>query len=162
MYKCYLTWYWCFINGSQNSTCPNRHHKIYQYDMTVTLNLYSRINKVQFFKTLHKIWFIDVVNKNTSRAPKMSLCGILFSLMETTHLIQRYILCSWWRHQMETFSALLAICAGNSPVPGEFPTQGQWRGALMFSLICVWINSCVNNREAGDLRRYRAHDDVTV
>ena len=30
---------------------------------------------------------------------------------------------TWWRHQMETFSALLAICAGNSPVPGEFPTQ---------------------------------------
>ena len=30
---------------------------------------------------------------------------------------------SWWRHQMEIFSALLAICAGNSPVPGEFPTQ---------------------------------------
>ena len=30
----------------------------------------------------------------------------------------------WWRHQMETFSALLAICAGNSPVPCEFPTQG--------------------------------------
>ena len=30
---------------------------------------------------------------------------------------------SWWRHQMETFSALLAICAGNSPVSGEFPAQ---------------------------------------
>ena len=29
----------------------------------------------------------------------------------------------WWRHQMETFSALLTICAGNSPVPGEFPAQ---------------------------------------
>ena len=29
----------------------------------------------------------------------------------------------WWRHQVETFSALLAICAGNSPVSGEFPTQ---------------------------------------
>ena len=29
----------------------------------------------------------------------------------------------WWRHQIETFSALLAICAGNSQVPGEFPTQ---------------------------------------
>ena len=29
----------------------------------------------------------------------------------------------WWRHQMETFSALLAICAGNSPVSGEFPAQ---------------------------------------
>ena len=34
-----------------------------------------------------------------------------------------YFLNSWWSHQMETFSALLAICAGNSPVPGEFPTQ---------------------------------------
>ena len=35
------------------------------------------------------------------------------------------VLCvlSWWRHQMETFSALLAICAGYSPVPGKFPTQ---------------------------------------
>ena len=30
---------------------------------------------------------------------------------------------SWWRHQMKTFSALLAICAGNWPVPGEFPAQ---------------------------------------
>ena len=30
---------------------------------------------------------------------------------------------TWWRHQMETFSALLAICAGKSPVPGEFPAQ---------------------------------------
>ena len=29
----------------------------------------------------------------------------------------------WWRHQMETFSALRVICAGNSPVPGEFPAQ---------------------------------------
>ena len=32
-------------------------------------------------------------------------------------------LTTWWRHQMETFSVLLAICAGNSPVTGEFPTQ---------------------------------------
>ena len=30
---------------------------------------------------------------------------------------------TWWRHQMETFSTLLAICAENSPVPGEFPAQ---------------------------------------
>ena len=29
----------------------------------------------------------------------------------------------WWRHQMETFSALLALCAGNSPDTGEFPSQ---------------------------------------
>ena len=42
------------------------------------------------------------------------------------------------------------------------PHKGQWRGALMFSLICVWINGWVNNREAGDLRRHRTHYDVIV
>ena len=46
--------------------------------------------------------------------------------------------------------------------PVNSPHKGQWRGALMISLICVWINGWVNNREAGDLRRYRAHFDVTV
>ena len=46
--------------------------------------------------------------------------------------------------------------------PGNSPHKGQWRGALMFSLICAWINGWVNNREAGDLRRHRAHCDVTV
>ena len=69
---------------------------------------------------------------------------------------------TWWRHQMETFSALLAICAGNSPVPGEFPSQRPVTRSFDVPLICVWINGWVNNREAGDLRRYRAHYDVTV
>ena len=69
---------------------------------------------------------------------------------------------SWWRHQMEAFSALLAICARNSPVPGEFPTQRPVTPSCDVSLICVWINGWVNNRKAGDLRRYRAHYDVSV
>ena len=69
---------------------------------------------------------------------------------------------TWWRHQMEAFFALLAFCAGNSPVTGEFPHKGQWRGALIFSLICAWTNCSVNNRDAGDLRRHGAHYDVTV
>ena len=69
---------------------------------------------------------------------------------------------SWWRHQMETFSALLALCAGNSPVPVNSAHKGQWRGALMFSLICARINDWVNSREAGDLRRHRGHYDVNV
>ena len=62
---------------------------------------------------------------------------------------------SLWRHQMETFSALLVLLCG------EF-TEGQWRGALMFPLICARLNACVNNREAGDLRRHRTHYDIIV
>ena len=53
---------------------------------------------------------------------------------------------SWWRHQMEIFSALLALCVGNSPVTGEFPLQRPVTRSLMFSLICAWINGSVNNR----------------
>ena len=44
----------------------------------------------------------------------------------------------------------------------NFPHKGQWRGALMFTLICARMNGWVNNREAGDLRRYRVHYDVIV
>ena len=68
----------------------------------------------------------------------------------------------WWRHQMETFSPLLDLCAGNSPVTDDFPTQRPVTRSLMFSLICTLNNCWVNNREAGDLRRQRAHYDVVA
>ena len=61
---------------------------------------------------------------------------------------------------MEQISALLAICAGNSPVTGEFLAQRPV--TRMFSLTRVCINGLVNNLEAGDLRRRPAHYDVTV
>ena len=44
----------------------------------------------------------------------------------------------------------------------NFPQKRQWRGALMFSLICALTNGWVNNRGAGDLRRRRAHYAVIV
>ena len=87
------------------------------------------------------------------------LSGLTIPVAVPTHF---RIISPWWHHQMETFSALLVICAGNSPIIGELPAQSQWRGALMISLICAWINGWVNNGEVGDLRRHRAHYDVTV
>ena len=69
---------------------------------------------------------------------------------------------AWWRHQTETFSALMAICVGNSPVNGEFPTQRPvtWSFDIFFHLR---LNKQLsNNRGAGDLRRYRAHYDVII
>ena len=61
---------------------------------------------------------------------------------------------------MKTFSTLLAICAGNSPVSGEFPSQKPVTRSfdVFFDLLLEWVN----NREAGDLRRHRAHYDVIV
>ena len=56
---------------------------------------------------------------------------------------------SSWRYRMETISALLALCVGNSPVTNA-------------SDAVVWCSGWVNNRDAGDFKRHRAHYDVTV
>ena len=46
--------------------------------------------------------------------------------------------------------------------PVNSPRKGQWRGVLMSSLICAWINGWVNNAEVSDLRRHHANYDVIV
>ena len=63
-----------------------------------------------------------------------------------------------WKH----FPRYWPFVRGIHRSPVNSPHKGQWRGALMFSLICVWINRWVNIREAGDLRRQRVHLDVSV
>ena len=69
---------------------------------------------------------------------------------------------SWWRHQMRIFSALLALCVGNPHVTGVFPSQRPMTRDFDFFLICAWTNGWENHRDAGDLRRDRAHYDVNV
>ena len=68
----------------------------------------------------------------------------------------------WWPHQMETFTRNWPFLRGIHRSPVNSPHKGQLRGTLKFSLTCAWINDWINNREAGDLRRYRTHYDVTV
>ena len=63
-----------------------------------------------------------------------------------------------WKH----FPRYWPFVRGIHRSPVNSPHKGQWRGALMFSLICVWINVWVNNREAGDLICHRAHYGVIV
>ena len=63
---------------------------------------------------------------------------------------------------MEIFSALLAICAGNSPVTGEFPTQRPVTRSFDVFFDLRPNNGWVNNGEGGDLRHNRAYYDVIV
>ena len=63
-----------------------------------------------------------------------------------------------WQH----FPRYWPFVRGINRLPMNSPHNGQWRGALMFSLICAWINGWVNNRAAGEFRRHRAHYDVTL
>ena len=63
-----------------------------------------------------------------------------------------------WKH----FPRYWPFVWGTHRSPVNSPHKGQWRGVLMFSLICAWINGWVNNREDGDLKRHHAHYDVIV
>ena len=63
-----------------------------------------------------------------------------------------------WKH----FPRYWPFVRGIQRSPVNSPHKGQWRRALMFSVIYAWINGWANNREAGDLRRHRVHYDVIV
>ena len=67
-----------------------------------------------------------------------------------------------WRFQMETFSALLALCEGNPPVTVGLPSQRPVMRSFDISVSCAWTNGRASNRDTGDLRCHRAHYDVTV
>ena len=102
--------------------------------------------------------FDHYVNKNTNASgTKKALMHGLFAFFHIAPLflrIQTHDDVIKWKHFPRNWPFVRGI--------HRSPHKGQWRGALMFSLICVWINGWVNNREAGDLRRYRGHYDVTV
>ena len=63
-----------------------------------------------------------------------------------------------WKH----FQCYWPFVQGIQRSPLKSLHKGQWYWALVFSLICTWINDWVNNREFGDLRHHWAHYDVTV
>ena len=84
--------------------------------------------------------------------------SLAFSLYVATFVSQSHDDVIKWKH----FPRYWPFVRGIHRSPVNSPHKGQWRGALMFTLICARINGWVNNREAGDFRRYRAHYDVIV
>ena len=125
--------------------------KMFPFDnvMMQSINMWwcSKIREVKNFKW--SFWILRAFSEFFEMRENVPVSILMLQAEMSDNIeVPKYYF-PWWRHQMETFSALLAIC-------------GQWREALMFSLICAWMNGWVNNREAGDLRSYRAHYDVTV
>ena len=88
-----------------------------------------------------------------------TLCHALPAMFSTILLVHRdHDDVVKWKY----FPRYWSFVRGIHRSPVNSPHKGQWRGALMFSLICARINGWVNNGEAGDLRRQRAHYDVIV
>ena len=101
--------------------------------------------------------------------------GIVYSVMHTCITLPQWVIAAVKWINLKSLGAIWVIIglgmmtSSNRNIfnvtghlCGEFPHKGQWRRALMFSLICAWINGWVNNGEAGDLRCHCTHDDVIV
>ena len=78
--------------------------------------------------------------------------------MNCTDLVEYYIEEAQWKH----FPVYWPFVRGIHRWPVYSHHKGQWRGVLMFTLVYAWRNGPANNRDDGDLRRYRAHYDLSV
>ena len=111
----------------------------------------------------HVFFPVESIFQRQTLAPWNHINKIRIHMHITTKIWLQFIFfhVAWGRHQMETFSASLALCAGNSPVPGEIPTQRPVTRSfdVYFDLR---PNKRLSKGEAGDLRRHRVHYDVTV
>ena len=117
--------------------------------------MYERIKHTLCKRLRHKRHiFVAILTKRIfNRTWLLQYTTTLHGILGTSHddVIK-------WTH----FPRYWPFVRGIHRSPVNSPHKGQWRGALMFTLICTRIKRWVNNREAGDLRRYRGHYDVTV
>ena len=118
--RCYL----CGIKLCDHTAvaCLARGLVMYTVEMTVCMLLLPGAIVCVVCTFTDIIWHQKYANRNTRGCHKepQCMCPWQIAIENRVVMMPTY---SWWRHQMDTFSALLAICAGNSPVPGEFPTQ---------------------------------------
>ena len=133
------------------STAVNGRRKL---DSGEYITSHQTVNEYIIFTKLSKISYHNYHNSND----KPWYCGWI----NVTTLMIAYIFIPWWRHQIEILSALRDLCVGSCRPPVNSPHKGQWRGTLMFSLICAWTNVWVNHWNAGDLRCHHAHYLVIV
>ena len=103
--------------------------------MHITRHLYYNCKFISRWYTSHKCGYHCPDRFPALDGAMPSACAVLTTNLdkivldnhdfEYVFIVQPFqsFICIWWRHQIKTFPALLAICAGNSPVTGEFPTQ---------------------------------------
>ena len=135
------------------------------FDIFLKALMLFKVKLCEHRKLFHSRWrllHVEILTWLAMSSPKgmVRLCN---ALKHNSAKLKRWQLEeSWWRHQMEAFSALLAIYAGNSPVTGEFPAQRPVTQSVGVFFDLRPNKGLGNNRKAGDLRRHRAHCDVNA
>ena len=121
--------------------------------------------KLCLFLIFQENWYFYIHRNHAriNRGRSANIYSRYLSIVSSNNMMVLYNIISHddvikWKH----FTRYWPFVQGIHRSPVNSPHKGQWRGALMFFFICAWINSWVNNSETGDLRRYRAHYEVTV
>ena len=116
----YINTFWSILKSS--STFANNRKGSKSVEYICWRYIYQDINltnckTLQMMRKMQKWQIREIVQSSISQKQELA----------RLHIWAWYVYCIskqiWWRHQMETFSALLALCAGNSPVTGEFPSK---------------------------------------
>ena len=127
---------------------------------------FCRVDTLLYIRWMAKPLYL-IINENSRVYSKMGILVFRSALTLPTTGISKWALNTFlvkhddvikWKH----FPRYWPFVRGIQRSPVNSPHQDQWRGALVFFLICARINGWVNNRDAGDLRRCRAHYDVIV
>ena len=123
---------YCTIDG--NSTNYKATYLCYMYEVVLTID-HLEFALIDQITTFNMAQF--------SCYSWMNSCALYITGVHSFRC--SHSLGTWWRHQMDTFSVLLALCTGNSPVTGEVSSQGQVTRSLDF-FICTLTHNQVNNR----------------
>ena len=99
--------------------------------------------------------YVPCILSNLNNIYQMATIHIWYNLSFNIPLLR-------YHFYMMTSSNGNIFCVTGPLSPVNSPHKGQWRGALVFSSICAWINVWVNSGEVGDMRRHRAHCDVII
>ena len=151
---------WTWYNNYALLACLKIYNDMTRYDgVTIKLIFPSNVN----YHGKNLSWngpraIIVAYAVFTPTSTNMPLLLVVDTLCPTAIFLNNHDDVIKWKH----FPRYWSFVRGIHRSPVNFAHKGQWRGALMFFLICVWINVWVNNGEAGDLRRHRGHCDVTV
>ena len=131
--------------------------------------LYNICTHCTYLHTIYLLLYVCVSYSRTLAPVATVICWLYPTLNKSYLIVYNIYLLQLSIHLLHDdvikckhFPRYCPFVRGIHRSPVNSPHKGQWRGTLMFSLMCARINGWVNNREAGNLRRHRAHYNVTV
>ena len=116
------------------------------------IHIFLNINCLHLPEKLSMFIFLDIMCKALIYFDEVMI------VLNVTHNQQTNR--TWWRHQMKTSFALLAL--GEPPVTSSFPHKGQWRGAIDVFVDLHLYKCWANNPDTGDFKRHGTYYNVTV